>query len=302
MISGTDLYEQLMRRWLLVGGARTRRVTYEGGCVHALEIDGAGSLPPVVLLHGFSASGPSQYPSLVRLLRPHVRRLLLPDLPGHGASTVPPRLDGRSMQRGLDAALDWLIDEPAILFGSSLSGGLALRYALGRPDAVLGLMLCSPSGAPSTPAEVRVLQDRFDISSHQKALQFVDRLFPNRNPLRQAYAWGVRRQFDRPHFKRLLEHLEEADCLRPEELQQLLMPVQLIWGAAERVLPDSHLEFFRRHLPPSAEIVRPPSFGHAPFLHRSRELAEMLLRFAANARINATYMPEIADQLLVAEE
>ena len=302
MISGPDLYEQMVRQWLRLNGARSRQVLYEGGYVHALEMDGTGSLPPLVLLHGFSASGPSQYPALIRALRPHVRRLLMPDLPGHGLSSVPPELDGRVLQRGLDACLDWLVDEPAMIFASSLSGGLSVRYALSRPEAVVGLMLCSPSGAPTSASEVRALQSLFDVRSHRQALNFVDSLFPERHPLRHLLAWGVRQQFDRPHLKELLAHLAEADFLRPEELAQLVMPVQLVWGQAERTLPATHFEYFRSHLPSDAEVVRPPGFGHAPFLHRSAELAQMLLGFSARAASSALTRRDFGDQRLVAEE
>jgi pimeloyl-ACP methyl ester carboxylesterase len=163
-------------------------------------------------------------------------------------------------------------------------------------------MLCSPSGAPSTPEEVQSLQTLFDVRSHKRALDFVDSLFPSRHPFRHVLAWGVRRQFDRPHLQALLAHLGEADFLRPEELRQLEMPVQLIWGEAERTLPASHFAYFRRHLPAGAQIVRPPGFGHAPFLHRSRELAEMLLGFGDRAAGRWREPRDRREERLVAEE
>ena len=57
------------------------------------------------------------------------------------------------------------------------------------------------------------------------------------------------------------------------------MPVYLLWGAADTLLPKAHFEFFREHLPPDAVVERPPHFGHAPFLHQADEVAERMLRF-----------------------
>ncbi|MEZ4443831.1 MAG: alpha/beta fold hydrolase [Polyangiaceae bacterium] len=279
MLDGTVLYERFMRALAEIQGARARRVHYPGGCVHALDVEGEGTLPDVVLLHGFSASGPTQYLPMLRRLRPHVRRILLPDLPGHGSSRVPARLDDVSLQVGLEAALQTLLRRPAVVFASSLAGGLALRYASRHPGKVAGLMVCSPGGAPLDAPQLGELTRLFTIDSHRDALGFVDRLFRKPHPLRHALAYGVRRQFARPHLRGLLEHAKDAQFLAPSELQRLSMPVHLIWGRADRILPESHLGYFRRHLPPHAEVETPPGYGHAPFLDRAPDLAERLLQF-----------------------
>ena len=70
-------------------GYRTRRVPTSVGTLHALEARGRGALPPVVVLHGLSAAG-QYYESLLERVRPHVRRVIAPDMPGHGYSATPP--------------------------------------------------------------------------------------------------------------------------------------------------------------------------------------------------------------------
>jgi pimeloyl-ACP methyl ester carboxylesterase len=145
-------------------------------------------------------------------------------------------------------------------------------------------MLCSPGGAPIEPHEVDAFVERFRIRSHRDALDFVDRLFPTGHPLRQAYAWGVRQQFNRPHLVRLLERFHELEFLAPDELRGLSMPAHLVWGLDDYVLPSSHLDFYRTHLPPGSAIETPPTYGHAPFLHHADELAESLLGFIRRVR------------------
>jgi pimeloyl-ACP methyl ester carboxylesterase len=289
--SGTEIYEHLMRGLLMADGARSCRVGFPSGVVHALELDGDGISPPIVLLHGFSASGASQYRGMVRRLRSHVARFVIPDLPGHGLSTVPAVFDGDAMLSGLDAVFDRMIDLPAVVFASSMAGGLAVRYAAAKPERVAGLMLCAPGGAPVPSAERDSFLRPFNIRSHGEALGFVDRLFP-RHPrrgqlgwdsLRQAYAWGVRQQFNRPHLVDLLRRLRDDDFLRPDEVGALKMPVHVVWGELDEVLPRSHGEFYRRHLPRHATFELAP-FGHAPFLDEPDAICSILLRFIRTLR------------------
>lgn len=283
MLSGTELYERSMRRVLMTLGARSHHIPFEGGALHALDVPGHGPLPPVVLLHGFSASGASQYWGMVWRLRSRVSRIVVPDLPGHGLSSVG-FLDGDVLQRGLSLTLDRMAREPVVVFASSLSGALAVRYAAIHPQRLLGLMLCSPGGAPITPKDHARLLHLFRIRGHDDALTFVDHLFPRRHPLRHLYAWGVRQQFNRPHLLSLLERADGARFLAPDELARLRMPVHVVWGSADRILPESHFEFFRRHLPPGTVFDRPASFGHAPFVNEAGPLTQKLLGFCDRVR------------------
>ncbi len=56
--------------------------------------------------------------------------------------------------------------------------------------------------------------------------------------------------------------------LDPEQLHALRPPTLLLWGRSERVLPTSHLEFFRKHLPArprgGAARLRPHSLSRGP--------------------------------------
>lgn len=289
MPSATVLYERLMRRMFMLAGARSLRVPFERGSLHVLDLQGGGSLPALVLLHGFSASGASQYGAMARHLRGCVSRIVLPDLPGHGLSSVPARLDDGVMLAGLEAALGGSMDAPFVLFASSMAGGLGVRYALAHPERVRGLMLCSPGGAPIAPHEIDAFVRRFRIKSHRDALDFVDRLFPAGHPLRHAYAFGVRQQFNRPHLVRLLERMRDLEFLSPDELRALRVPVHLIWGKHDYVLPSSHFDFYRNNLPPCTEVETPTAFGHAPFLHQADQVAARLIAFAR--RVTAVDRP-----------
>ena len=74
----------------------------------------------------------------------------------------------------------------------------------------------------------------------------------------------------------VLDAVSESDFLREAELRELDLPVRLIWGDRDRLLPEGTLAFFRRALP-RAEVVMLQGSGHLPHLESPRALARALL-------------------------
>jgi pimeloyl-ACP methyl ester carboxylesterase len=278
--------DRALARALRLGDVRADLVRTAAGRVHVLDATGSGPLPPLVLLHGLGAGG-VHYARLIRRLRPYVRRIIAPDLLGHGLSDLlPPGAVAATVHEALRDALDVVLDEPAVVFGNSLGGLAAVRYAQARPAATLGLVLVSPAGAPMAPDELAAFLHGFDLDSHGAALEFADRLFHRPHPLRHLLAVGIRSRFGTAAVRRLLEEATSEALLTPADLGGLAMPVSIVWGGADRVLPTSHRDFFFAHLPPHAERLTPPAYGHAPFLDHVDAVADHLLAFAR--RIDAT--------------
>lgn len=253
-------------------------VQTSAGGVHVLDVQGSGKLPPLVLLHGLSSAGVHFFPMLLRLRR-HVRRLIVPDLPGHGFSERPRRFDAGTLQQGLFEALDAVMDERCWLFGNSLGGYGAIRYTLARRERVRGLVLASPAGAEMSAEELTQLRARFRLSRHGDALHFIDQLLARPSALRHLYAWGLRRTMRRTDVDAVFAAAESEPLLSATELAQLDLPLLLIWGQAERILPRRSLAFFRTHLPPHVEIHEPHDWGHSPFLDDAGAVTRRLLTF-----------------------
>lgn len=272
------LAERLARLSLHARGWTSRSADSATGPVHWLEAQGGGELPTTVMLHGFNSSAGFNAP-LLQALRPHVRRLVAPDLPGHGFSATPPALDGAVLYDGVRDALDRALDGPVVMVGNSMGAALALRYAVDRPSRVLGLALVSPGGAPLSEHELAALRRTFSVRSHAEAVAFIDRLLVRRTPLRPIAAASLRRGFDRPALKQLLTSLGPADYLTVDELRAVAMPVLLLWGAEERVLPSTGLSFFREHLGAHARIEVVPGVGHSPQVDDCAGTARRLLEF-----------------------
>ncbi|MDI6830997.1 MAG: alpha/beta hydrolase [Actinomycetota bacterium] len=106
----------------------------------AYEERGKGD--PVILLHGWNATGKQWLHNLKALGQRH--RAIAPDLPGHGDSEMGDfafHLDG--MADFLESFRKALRLPPFHLVGHSLGGCIALHYAATRPEMVRKLVLVS---------------------------------------------------------------------------------------------------------------------------------------------------------------
>ncbi len=262
-------------------GAQDGFIATAVGRAHVIDIPGRGPLPPVLLMHGLASAAADFYP-LIRRLRHHVRRILAVDMPGHGLSDTPRvGMSADSMQRGLLEALDRLLEEPMAVFGSSMGGMAAVRYAALRPHRVHSLFLSSPGGGPMPPDALRDLTTAFQPRRLADARGFLARAMATSHPLHPLMAWGLRERTRRPALRQLLDNLDPAHLLHPDELAGLSMPVLLSWGQREAILPPTHLDFWRRYLPAHARIEEPRHHGHMPFVTHVDEVVLRHVRFLA---------------------
>jgi pimeloyl-ACP methyl ester carboxylesterase len=106
----------------------------------AYEVHGeAGDRPPLLLTHGFGATGRMWEPNLAALAAD--RQVLTWDLRGHGASDAPERFDHDDCVGDMAALLDVLGAPRAVVGGMSLGGFLSLALRLRHPERVAALVL-----------------------------------------------------------------------------------------------------------------------------------------------------------------
>lgn len=275
------LAEQLGRLSLRQRGAHSRFLETRHGRIHYYDLPGSGQLPTTAVLHGLGAAA-TAFGGLLSRLRPHVQRAIAPDHLGHGFSDG----DGSKVTPDnlLQAALETLdrtLTEPAVLVGNSMGGVIAVKYALSRPRRVRALVLVSPAGACWTDEEWQALQQAFRLESRAHATQLLRRLYHQPPWFLSLLAHEMPARLSCPTVRALLGAPQTRSTLTPEELGGLQVPTLLIWGESERLLPCTHLEYFRRYLPRHAAIERPCGFGHSPHVDAPQALAERITAFAA---------------------
>jgi pimeloyl-ACP methyl ester carboxylesterase len=278
--------ERSLRTALTRGGFTTSMLPTTLGRMHVYDAPGRGPLPPIVLLHGLSAAA-TAYAPILRGLRKRARRVIALDFPGHGLSDEPTsKLTPERLFEATTALLDDVLGgEPAALVGNSLGGAVALAYAAKRPDAVRALVLLSPAGAVSSDDEWADLRVAFEVTSRRTALAFMERIYHRPPLLGRLVAHELPATLCRPAVMDLLETAQRDPSLAPEHVAALGMPILLWWGRSERLLPASHLSWWRAHLPAQAIVEEPEGVGHCPQLDVPGALTERITSFLASSHL-----------------
>lgn len=146
--------------------ARVRKISYH------IEIHGdSKDYPILVLLHGFMGSGMT-FNHLVDKLHPPADPVTI-DLLGHGKSGGADSSERYSWQDqvlDLNQVLKNIGNRDIYLYGYSMGGRLALRYALNYPDSIRGLILEStqPGIEQAAAREERIQADEKRAQAIQK--------------------------------------------------------------------------------------------------------------------------------------
>jgi 2-succinyl-6-hydroxy-2,4-cyclohexadiene-1-carboxylate synthase len=145
-----------------------------------LNVEQAGSGPPLVLLHGFTGSATNWASHLAAFGRQFT--LYAIDIIGHGQSDAPAVLMHYRMEQAVDdlrALLDRLDLASIALLGYSMGGRVALQLALAVPERIRALVVESASPGIADPAEraARVRADEALAASIERdgLEKFIDR-------------------------------------------------------------------------------------------------------------------------------
>jgi pimeloyl-ACP methyl ester carboxylesterase len=222
-----------------------RRLDVAGVSTVVLE---GGEGPPIVLLHGQGGFGAFMGGMAAKLVDRH--RVIVPDLPGLGRSELRGgMLDAQNVTDWLRELIAKTCDQPPILFGASLGGSIAARFALEHPDEVSKIILMDsgslgafrPAPAvllalirfmknPSVAAAERMQNVIFRDGARVRA-QMGERLAALRDyQIERAKQPSVHRA------NRVLLRTLGTKRISDEELQEISVPVVLIWGRQDRVM------------------------------------------------------------------
>lgn len=261
-------------------GYESRWVETSRGRMHALCYEGEGALPPVLLVHGLSSSV-QDFEPLMRHLQGSFRQVVAIDLVGHGLSyrpEVPPTAD--ELRGALAEAAQELLKEPAVVYGNSLGGYASIGLSLDRPELVRQLLLSSPGGAPMSKDELMDVLSVFRMRSHADAMAFMHRIMETRSWWTPLMAQSCLGRLSAPHMKSLLGGIAQSRLLTSADVAAISVPVVVMWGKGERLLPESSLTFFQRHCPKDTQFEFPERAGHVPHADRPALVSRRLRALA----------------------
>lgn len=260
---------------------------------------------PVLLIHGIARSL-EDWRETQDLLSAGGHRVISTDLPGFGFSRRGRERPGLpAFGRAMAALLDAVgVSEPAHVMGNSLGGGVSMTLAVDHPGRVASLTLVNSVGFGSD-ANLSLLPMAYAALA---TLPGLEKSFRPR--AREAGAQSIRDLFFDPALA-TPERLREAGRLakQPDFRATFLgtgatlgaplvgiragwrrdlirrvrssgVPVLVVWGDADKILPPSHYGAARAAFPDAQGHLFPDT-GHMPQIERAADFAELAADFVA---------------------
>lgn len=279
-------YETLAARY---ESAASRYVELPGGVRVHYRDEGQENGPPLLLIHGFSASLHTWEPWVARLGDEY--RVISLDLPGHGLTRAPAGY-AASIEAFRDVVREFARTQGLTQFalaGSSMGGNVAWEYALAYPEQVNALILVDASGWQDTRPEVadepqvfkllrnptlgpimiqldssRLVRQGLEASFYDPAL--VDDAMLNR------YVQLARAPGHREILLQMTLGFRARNFATPERLSALQMPTLVMTGDTDRLVPPEHAQQFHSAIAGS-ELVTFEATGHIPQEEKPEESA-----------------------------
>lgn len=277
----------------------------------------AGSGPAILLIHGIGDNSTTW--SSVQSTLAQRFTVIAPDLLGHGKSDKP-RADYSvaAYANGMRDLLSVLDVERVTVVGHSLGGGVAMQFAYQFPQLVDRLILVGAGGVTKD-VNFALRIASLPMGSEALALLRLPLVLPALQMMGRAAglaigSTGLGR--DIPEMLRILEDLPEptASSAFARTLRAVVdwrgqvvtmldrcyltesVPVQLIWGSHDSVIPVSHARLAHAAMPGSRLEIFERS-GHFPFHDDPDRFVEIVERFISSTE-PATHDQELLRGLL----
>jgi pimeloyl-ACP methyl ester carboxylesterase len=270
----------------------------------------AGSGPAILLIHGIGDNSTTW--STVQSKLAQRFTVIAPDLLGHGRSDKP-RADYSvaAYANGMRDLLSVLDIDRVTVVGHSLGGGVAMQFAYQFPQLVERLILVGAGGVTKD-VNIALRVASLPMGSEALALLRLPLVLPAMQVVGRVAgtmfgSTGLGR--DLPDVLRILADLPEptASSAFARTLRAVVdwrgqvvtmldrcyltqsVPVQLIWGSADSVIPVSHAQMAHAAMPGSQLEIFDGS-GHFPFHDDPDRFVEVLEQFISSTE------PAVYDQ------
>ena len=262
--------------------ARPRELEAAGLRLRYLALGESDSLP-ALLLHGFGADLNTwmfTQPALA-----DGRRIVALDLPGHGGSAKQlDRADAESLAAIVGHALNALGIERLHLVGHSMGGGIAIALALRERERVATLTLIS-SASLGPEINAAFIDGFVRAARRREAIEALKLLVHDPALVSRTMVEDVLRYKRLDGVPEVLAAFAEQwfpgsrqRAGLSEAVATLKLPVQIIWGREDRIIPVAHAEALASRLP--VHIL--DQTGHLPHMEKAGEVNRLIRRLIEN--------------------
>jgi abhydrolase domain-containing protein 6 len=248
-----------------------------------------GSGQPVVLVHGLFANK-EQWNPMVCKLAAAGWQVVVPDLPGFGASTDFKAADDYKLERQVEHLDQFLtaLKLPTIqLAGNSMGGAITTLYTRTHPERVKSLTLIgAPLGLGGWSPEVEAVLKRGDIPfiplspaayDEELALLMVRPPVPSAASKTRAVT-DYQARYD--HYKMVWDTVNGYGDVLCKTPQKTVAPMLVMWGRQDHIFSANNAPAAERCLP-GAKVVMLEKSGHLPQYEDADAMVAAWLEFQA---------------------
>jgi pimeloyl-ACP methyl ester carboxylesterase len=238
-----------------------------------------GSGDPVVLVHGLGGRAEDWARLMPQLVHDHHRVYAL-DLPGYGRSDWPANAT-YSIREEADAVEAFMEDRHlarADLGGWSMGGWVAMRVALDQPQRIRRLMIFDSAGTRFSLVWNPAI---FEPDTPQKLQEMDNLLMPNGAPRIPGFIAHAIFRFVKKHgwvVRRNMDSLLTGKDLLDGKLGALKMPMLIVWGKEDHLIPASVGEKIHHDVPQS-ELEIFDGCGHLAAAQCAAQIAPVVRGF-----------------------
>jgi pimeloyl-ACP methyl ester carboxylesterase len=239
----------------------------------------------ILMLHGAGAEKESWISFAQHLGQ--TRRIVIPDLPGHGSSSSDLSLNydiAHQTSRVLEF-MNGLHLEKVHLIANSMGGAIALRLASLHSERLASLQLIDSAGVQSTPGSIATIF-KDDANNPLMAVRSLAdfKLLMNTAMSKPPYIPGfflavladrkiARASVDEKIYNDIAHDLDQRAIL-----ERITVPTSIIWGANDRILHIDDASLLHEKIAGSEKLIL-EGLGHVPMVEDPKLLASHCLRF-----------------------
>jgi len=282
--SATKLYDVAMAYERYSAGLETKSITLDFGEIVYAENDVKSDVT-LVLIHGFGGNKDT-WNWIVPAWNDKYHIIVI-DMPGHGGSVSKKTLSYTMTDQAerLHTFLEAKNIKQFYLFGHSMGGAIAVRYALNHRDNVNALILIDSMGMVQTKSDGVKLVEKsdknplYDVCTKERIETLLDY-----SMYKPPYIPDIIKNalLDEKCARRDLEKMMYEDMYTDVNVsavaKNISMPTLILWGEKDRMTHVDDAAFFHETIKGSKLVIL-KEVGHVPILEAPEQTAVEVDRF-----------------------